>query len=391
MNPFRVFRSWPLGIRIAVLGGIFAVVWAPILHTWFRGPWGTSVRNARAWEWPVSTPAAEGLDPGRLASLAKRIRQEEWAKRIRQEECCTGLRALLIARHGRLVTEEYFHGWGPGLLHTLQSVTKSFASALVGIALSRGEFKGVDERVLDYFPDGNTFAALDERKASLRIRDLLTMRTGVDYDESGVFSPHARLNLLPWGRDTWYLRRPMLASPGTAFHYDSGGAVLLSSLLKRRTGMHAEAYAERYLFAPLGIQRESWRANLAGHTHTGGGLYLNARDTAKLGQLYLQGGRWGDTQVVPEAWVRESLQRHVAFDAPGRGVIGYGYLWWVLSGGVYAAIGRWGQYLFIVPEHELVVAVFTMPWPGTDADKPVEFLYEQIIPAVQPANESVSP
>ena len=373
LNPLRVYRSWPRGIRRALFAVFFAAVWVPILHYWFCGPWGTTVRNVRPWAWPVSTAAAEGLDPERLARLVKLIRAEE---------CCPHLQALLIARHGRLVTEEYFHGWGPDLLHTLQSVTKSFTSALVGIALFRGEFRDVDERVLDFFPGGNEYAALDERKASLRLRDLLTMRTGVDYHESGVFSPHALLNLLQWGQDTWYLRRPMLASPGTVFRYDSGGVVLLSSMLRRRAGMHAEAYAERFLFAPLGIERQSWRANLAGHTHTGGGLHLTARDTAKLGQLYIQSGRWGGTQVVPEAWVRESLQRHVALDTHGRGVSGYGYLWWVLSDGVYAAIGRWGQYIFIVPGQDLVVTVFSRAGPGTDENKPLEVLYDHIMPAV---------
>jgi CubicO group peptidase (beta-lactamase class C family) len=349
---------------------------------WFRGPWGSSVQNVYPWEWPVSTPTAEGIDPEKLAHLVKRIREEGY---------CPGLRALLIARHGRLVTEEYFYGWNPDLLHTLQSVTKSFTSALVGIALSRGEFQSVNERVLDFFPDGTAFAALDDRKASLKLCDLLTMRTGVDYHEGGLFSPHSWLNLLQWGRDTWYLRRPMLAAPGTEFRYDSGGAVLLSSLLKRRTGMHAKAYAERHLFAPLGIRRQSWQANLAGHTHSGGGLSLTARDTAKLGQLYLQRGRWGGKQVVPEAWIRESLQPHVSFPVHGRGVIGYGYLWWVLSDGVYAAIGRWGQYIFIVPERDLVAITFTMPWPESDQNKPLEFLYDQILPAVQQASETGSP
>ena len=98
-------------------------------------------------------------------------------ERIRAEESCPHVQALLIARQGRLVTDEYFHGWGPNLLHTLQSVTKSFTSALVGIALARGEFRGIDEPVLDFFPDGNKCAALSERKASLRLRDLFTLRT----------------------------------------------------------------------------------------------------------------------------------------------------------------------------------------------------------------------
>lgn len=374
MNPLRAFRRWPLGIRLAVLAALMAAVWVPMLLVVFRGPWGTAVRDARPWSWPVSTPEAEGLDPEAI---------DELVKVAREGERYPYLHALLVARHGRLVTEEYFNGWKADHLHTLQSVSKSFTSALVGIALERGEFRGLDEPVLDFFPNPEEFVAIDPRKASLRLRDLLTMRTGVDYDEEGVFSPHAMLNLLPWGRDRWYLRRTMLDAPGTTFRYDSGGVVLLSAMLKRRAGLHAEAYAERHLFAPLGIARESWRANLTGHTHTGGGLSLTARDTAKLGQLYLQGGRWEGIQVVPEAWVRESLHPHVDFGKEGRGVVGYGYLWWVLSDGAYAAIGRWGQYLIVVPERELVVVVFRRPFARSAGQGPLEMFYDGILPAVR--------
>lgn len=149
MNPLRAFRSWPRAIRLALFGVFCAALWIPILHTWWRGPWGDPVPNARHWEWPVSTAAAEGFDPGKLASLVKLLAEGERTPH---------LQALLIIRHGRLVTEEYFHGWAPDRLHTLQSVTKSFTSALVGIALARGEFRDVDERVLDYLPKGGEYA-----------------------------------------------------------------------------------------------------------------------------------------------------------------------------------------------------------------------------------------
>ena len=167
--------------------------------------------------------------------------------------------------------------------------------------------------------------------------------------------------------------------------------ILLSSLLKNRTGIHADAYAERFLLCPLGIKQRAWIKNWAGHTHTGGGLYLTARDTARFGLLYLQNGRWVGEQVVPEEWVRESFRKHVDFNAQGRGVSGYGYLWWILTPDpqgngqqdIYAAMGRNAQYIFVVPEHDLVVVVNGDTRNATDQNRPIEFLYSHILPAVR--------
>jgi CubicO group peptidase (beta-lactamase class C family) len=248
---------------------------AGLIWLWGSGRTQTPAGQAPGtWQWTVSAPQEQGLDAEHLADVVRHIRAGE---------LCPRLHALLIIRHGRLVIEEYFNNWQADRLHTLQSVSKSFTSALVGIAISRGEFKGVDEKVLDFFPDIKGIANLDERKASMRLEDILTMRTGTDYHESGADSPHERLNRLPSGWDKFYLDRPMLGPPGTEFRYDSGGVILLSAMLKNRTGMHAAEYAERVLFRPLGIEKKLWRGNTEGHTHAGGGLNLTARDTAKFG------------------------------------------------------------------------------------------------------------
>jgi CubicO group peptidase (beta-lactamase class C family) len=350
-----------------------------------RMPVGLVRRACRApssWQWPQSTPEEQGLDSKMLAELAGEIRRGE---------LCPRLHALLIVRHGSLVVEEYFNNWQADRLHTLQSVSKSFTSALVGIAIARGEFKGVDEKVLDFFPDMKGIANMDERKASMRLRDILTMRTGTDYHESGADSPHERLNRLPSGWDKFYLDRPMLGRPGTDFRYDSGGVILLSAMLKNRTGMHAAEYAERFLFKPLGIEQKLWRGNEEGHTHAGGGLYLTARDTAKLGLLYLNGGRWGKEQIVPEEWVLESLKMHVDLTVQGQPPSGYGYLWWVLAPDprgdgrqyIYAARGRFGQYIFVIPERDMVVVVFGYLYRGPESNKPIELLYDRILTAVR--------
>ena len=220
--------------------------------------------------------------------------------RIRQGELCPRLHALLIIRHGQLVVEEYFNNWQADRLHTLQSVSKSFTSALVGIAIDRGEFKGVDEKVLDFFPDMKGIANMDKRKASMRLGDILTMRTGTDYHDEGDDAPHDQLNRLPTGWDKFYLDRAMIGPPGERFQYDDGGVILRSAMLKNRTGMHAAGYAERFLFKPLGIEKKLWRGNQEGHTHAGGGLCLTARDTAKLGLLYLNKGSWEGDRSYPK-------------------------------------------------------------------------------------------
>jgi CubicO group peptidase (beta-lactamase class C family) len=333
-------------------------------------------------DWPVSTPEAQGLDGTTLAKLTERIRTGE---------VCPNLHALLVIRHGVLVLEEYFNDWTRDRLHTLQSVSKSFTSALVGIAIGRGEFKGVDEKVLDFFPDMKDIANMDERKASLRLEDLLTMRSGTDYHEQGPDSPHFQLNKLERGWDKFYLDRPMVQPPGTGFLYDSGGVILMSAMLKNRTGLHAAPYAERHLFAPLGIKDYFWVENLDGQTHAGGGLSLTARDTAKLGQLYLNGGRWGGAQVVPEAWVRESSRMHVDLTSPGQPPGGYGYLWWIGAPDprgegrefVVMARGKYGQFIFVAPEHDLVVVVLSVGKEGKNPCNYMSLFYDEILAAVR--------
>ena len=332
----------------------------------------------------VLPDTVQGIDLAPIKSLAGRIRQGgDYA----------GVHSLLIQRSGVLVFEEYFGSSFQEELHTLQSVTKSFTSALIGIAIERGDMEGVHEPVLDFFPQWREELGQDPRRAAMRLEDVLTMRTGTDYHESGPDSPHAQLNGLATGWDRFWLERAMVNDPGTFWRYDSGGVVTLSSMLKQRTGMHADQYADQVLFGPMGITESRWFRNDEGHPHTGGGLFLTSRDMMKFGQLFLQRGRWGDEQVVPEAWVDASIRRRETFSPP-RGSAGkteaYGYLWWMLApdpGGsgdqdIYAAMGYRAQYIFVIPEHDMVVVVTGWMEP-VDQGGPVGFLYSDILPAVR--------
>lgn len=334
------------------------------------------------WEWPRSTPEEQGLDSKRLSELVGLIREgKEFPD----------LHSLLIVRYGKLVLEEYFRNNSAEKLHTLQSVSKSFTSALMGIAIEKGEIRGVDERILDFFPDIIDIENMDSKKASMRLGDLLTMRSGTDYHEGYSGSPHDKLNHLDRGWDRFYLNRPMTSEPGSNFQYDSGGVILMSSMLKKRTGRHADDYAQKYLFEPLEIKKVRWYKNREGHPHTGGGLHLLPQDMAKFGLLYLNDGEWQGTQVVPAHWVRESVQKHVDFQRKTTGVVGYGYLWWIMSPDpdgagkeyIYAAMGFRAQYIFVIPEHEMVVVVTGGTRNGVDQRKPVKFIYSHILPSVK--------
>ena len=339
--------------------------------------------NSRpAQEWRTSSPAAQGLDEARLRELVALIADNEQFP---------DLHSLLVVRNGCLVVEEYFAGHDAEQLHMQQSVTKSFTSAAIGIAIAQGKLEGVGEPVLGFFPELADIEHVDDRKRAMTLEDLLTMRSGTDYHEHGPDSPHYQLNEMSHGWTEFVLSRPMVADPGDRFQYDSGGVILMSAILKSRTGEHADTWLDEHLFAPLGITRSSWYRNDEGHPHTGGGLGLRSRDMARFGLLYLQGGRWDGRQVVPEAWVEASWARHHVFGGDSSPWIGYGYLWWILQPDpqgdgqtdIFAACGAHGQYIFVIPEHAMVVVVTGETTDSEDETAPIEFLYSHVLPAVE--------
>jgi CubicO group peptidase (beta-lactamase class C family) len=332
-------------------------------------------------EWRTSTPEAQGLDGAMLQKLVDLIREGEKFP---------DLHSLLVVRNGYLVVDEYFDGWAADRIHMLQSVTKSFTSAAIGIAIDNGYIKNVQEPVLGFFSDTEGIDHVDDRKRAMTLEDLLTMRSGTDYHERGPGSPHYQLNALTHGWTEFVLSRPMVTKPGTSYQYDSGGVILMSAVLQARAGEHADAFLKEHLFTPLGIEDFFWFKNSEGHPHTGGGLSLRPRDMAKFGLLYLRNGMWEGKHVVPSAWVETSTRRHYTFSKVRRGMTGYGYLWWILPPDpagdrkkeIFAACGFRAQYIIVVPEHHMVVVVTGGTQNGADQNKPREFLYSHILPAV---------
>ena len=250
----------------------------------------------------------------------------------------------------------YYMGRG---VHTLQSVTKSIAATVIGIARGRGDIPPFDRPFVDFFKDRD-LSRVDPRLRRASILDLLTMRSGIEWHEND--RPLNETNTtwqLEQSRDwiAFTLSQPMDADPGTKWVYNSGGSQLMAGIIKSATGRHLDDYATEFLFKPLGITDAHWKKTPTGHPDTEGGLYLSATDLAKIGELYRLDGMWNGRRILPEGWVKQATTRHATNVAPGWD---YGLQWWITSRGgvdIWAARGFGGQMLLVVPARNSVAVV----------------------------------
>jgi CubicO group peptidase (beta-lactamase class C family) len=335
--------------------------------------------------WRSATPAEVGVDGPALASLVSRLRTGALGAE----------HALVIVRRGYVIVDEYFAGWTADSIHTEQSVTKSVTSLVAGIAIGRGDIRGVDQPLVELLSRYAPIANLDDRKRAITVRDVLTMRTGLDWNEDSYpGSPLERLNTLQTDWLRFVVDWPMREQPGTRWQYNSGGVIALGGAIGIAGGMNTADYARTHLLRPIGITGDKWyRGFPDALPHTGGGLLLSTRDLARVGYLVLRRGKWNTTQVVPESWITESTRPLVtpAYRLGGR-QSSYGYLWWLytLTGStpdastadlVIAASGAQGQWLFIVPKHDLVVAINAGITSGSDPA--LDMMFATIIPAMR--------
>ncbi len=333
-------------------------------------PWPTKA-------WPEATPASQGVDPVVLDALSSEFAAGKHGY----------VDAMLVIRGGRVVYEKsykqdydklfvgkgapgiynyYDPGWHPyykrTALHTMQSVSKSVTSALIGIAIGRGEIPGVDAKVMPYF---SAFKIPpDPRRDRMTLRDVLTMTTGIRWDEESTeYTDPANNCAVMEAKEDWVqyvLEQSMAEEPGKVFVYNSGATELLSYLIWKTTGKQADDYAKEHLFGPLGIDFY-WKRTPKGLADTEGGLYLTPRDLAKIGYLYLKDGMWDGKRILPKGWAKASISQSIATNEKP---YGYGYQWWIIpraSQGTYDAYAAWGyggQLLIVVPELDLI-AVFT--------------------------------
>ncbi|TET07240.1 MAG: class C beta-lactamase-related serine hydrolase [Candidatus Thorarchaeota archaeon] len=328
--------------------------------------------------WMNSTPEEQGMDSVLLEEMIDHIADED-----------LDVHSVIVIRHGYVVLEEYpdpyqgvsrtqsFNG-----THFLYSATKSFLSCLIGMAIDKGYIDNTSQTMLSFFPN-HTIANIDERKERVTLRDLLTMRSGLPWDEqSAPFnSPENdvyQLNYNTSGGVQYVLDMPMEYEPDEVFHYNTGASHLLSGIVQETTGMSTLDFAVEHLFSPLGINPYYWYSDRMGVHFGGYDLQLEPLDMAKFGYLFLNNGTWDGEQVVSSEWVNESTTTVSTY----YGERGYAYQWWTMPDrGVFYAAGMYGQYIFVSPEDDLV-AVFTSGYGFNDVDENPSMFRNYILGAV---------
>jgi CubicO group peptidase (beta-lactamase class C family) len=303
-------------------------------------------------DWQVSTPAEQGVDPMLVAKLYHDASELET------------IYGLLVVKDGLLIAEDYFNQGSKGEKALLQSAAKSITSALVGIALDMGCLSGVEQKMIDSFPDYADQIA-DPRKRQITIQNMLQMRAGFPPEESDPALWEA-----VWSGD--YVHHlvdfPLTSDPGTAFHYSNLTAHWLGVIVARACEMDLKTFGQEYLFDPLGAEIGNWKKDLDGYNWGAGEIHVSARDAAKFGLLYLNDGRFAGEQIIPADWVHDSLQTYSehAYDNIGRFQdIGYGYQWWSATVGGYPvnfAWGHGGQLIVLLDDSDMVVVVTADPF-----------------------------
>lgn len=328
--------------------------------------------------WQNSTPEEQGMDSTILQSMMDHIIDED-----------LDVHSVIVIRNGYVVLEEYpnpYQGQSRTQsydgTHYLYSTTKSFTSCMIGIAIDKGFLDNTSQTVLSIFPD-MIFANVDDRKERMTIDDLLTMRSGLPWDETSApfSSPDNdvwQLNFNSSGGVQFVLDQPMEAEPGTYFHYNTGASHVLSGIISEVTNMSMLDFAAENLFTPLGIDRYLWPGDTQGVTFGGFDLQLRPLDMAKFGFLFLNNGTWDGEQIVSADWVHNTTTTVTQLDA----IRGYSRQWWTMPDyGVYNTAGLYGQYIFVAPEYNLV-AVFTSGYGVDDVDENPQMLRNYILQSI---------
>ena len=297
-------------------------------------------------------------------------------------------RALLVARHGRLVAEDYFGGTDSTTLFDVRSVTKSVVCALTGIALRDGVLPGTAASVALYLASSDT---LDSADSAVTVRHLLTMTSGYAWDETT--GPDYNSWIVADNHVQYLLDRAHTAPPGATFTYNSAAAHTLGVVLEDAAATPLPRYASEHLFGALAVDTVAWESLDRGTVNGGAGIALRGRDLLKFGQLFLQRGWSGDASVVPESWVDSVTRPQFAW----RTVVGslqrvtYGMLWWVSDANpaAFFAWGYGGQFVYVVPSRDLVV-VATTDWvqlgditPTALAAQVLDVIVNDVVPAAR--------
>ena len=297
--------------------------------------------------------------------------------------------SLIISRNNHIVLEEYFNGYDRDRLHRLYSATKSVTSALMGVFIDNN-LGSLDEKVLAFFPEYTSINNSSVEKENMTLENVLTMSAGFEWDEWSYPYRHPNNSAtILWESNDMIkhmLDLPLAHVPGSHFTYNSGCSILLSGIIRNRSGQSAEQYASTELFSKIGIENWDWWHGNDGLTWTSGELHLKPIDMLKFGQLYLNKGDWNDAQIISENWIETSTSSHIQITDYNN----YGYHWWTYSSehpvydiateDIYYAIGHAGQFIWIVPHLDMVIVSTAGNENFTRKSEPI--LWWDILPAV---------
>jgi CubicO group peptidase (beta-lactamase class C family) len=315
--------------------------------------------------WEIGTPESVGLSSKALRDIHEELLRED---RYR------GALSFLVVKDGRLVFETYLRRRSDQRVAApIQSATKSVTSLMFGIALDRGDIASVDLTLGEIFPDELT--GLDRRKRDISLHHLLTMRSGLEFDNDDFWAD--MLDDEPADRVRYMLEKPLYADPGAEYYYRDVDPQLVSDALTRLSGSTELELAEQTLFPALGIDNYYWEPWPDGVTLGAAGLLLIPRDLAKLGQMVLDGGVWKGERVVSEEWLSVSTAEKVQSDVknPAGGFFPYGYYWWIVPDVGFAAEGHGGQIILVVPERNMVLVQTAYPYASVGDDDIGSFVH----------------
>jgi CubicO group peptidase (beta-lactamase class C family) len=323
-----------------------------------------AVRANAAHPLPRSTPEAQGLPTKAVCDFVETV------------DKINTLHSFMIVRHGHVIAEGWWKPEAADKPHVLHSLSKSFNSTAVGLAIAEGKLS-LDDPVLKFFPD-DAPAEPSENLKSMKVRDLLTMSCGHDVESKIV-------NGAPSVKQ--FLAHPVPHKPGTHFQYNTHGSYMLSAIVTRVTGKTTLEYLKPRLFEPLGIENPEWPSSPEGNTLGGFGLKLCTEDVAKFGQLYLQKGKWKGKQLIPEKWVEQATSKQVPNDQEPHSKIGidwwqgYGFQFWRCTHESFRGDGAQGQLCVVIPDKDVVV-VITAETGSFQAE--MNAIWEKLFPAFEP-------
>jgi CubicO group peptidase (beta-lactamase class C family) len=309
---------------------------------------------------PRSKPEAQGVSSTAILDFVKTADRKS-----------ESLHSFMLVRHGQVVAEGWWSPYNPESRHELYSLSKSFTSTAVGLAIAEGKLS-LDDQVSKFFPDDMPAEPSSQLKA-MRVRDLLTMSTGHTTEPK-------------FGKtDTWtktFLGHSVTHKPGTFFMYNTPATYMLSAIVQKQTGTSTLEFLKPRLFEPLGIADPTWGTSPQGISLGGYGLSVRTEDIAKFGQLYLQRGKWGETQLVPAEWIDLATSRQVSngSNPSSDWEQGYGYQFWRCRHGNYRGDGAFGQYCIVLPKQDAVIAITS----GTkDMAAILNLAWDKLLPGIQ--------